>query len=511
MAIEGQITGKIGKKGFTTYKRPGYESYYVRYYDDDGKQIANRSLNTTDKKEADSLAKKLREGITKNALDKRNKIQDIIEFFTNYYIPEKNPYLQELLKRRERKISGDTIYKYYRFINNYFIPFLQEHKIKRIEQIKINVLKDFQNFLIEKGLKPKSINTNINGAVIQIFYNLYNKGGIKEMPFTITKSFYLPEGDTRRVIHSLGIYETLMALQDNEIWKLYKKIEDIETDKFSNKITYKKDRLLCLLTATCGLRNGELFKIRKSNIIKIRRTDFLEVQGTKTKNAIRKVPIPTITLNALNEYITENESTFYDDYLFYKNNKKIPNKVFNYARRHFGMICGYDEKELKIKNFVFSGLRHFYKTLLQRSELKYDIVEYFMGHAVNMSNMDARYNDREALDDIFFEEFGIRVNDYVSSMCGIVLNEYEVSPEPYTSIQQIYLTDDRGKKQFYFSNVLKKLDYEKGIHDIIGDLVDKGVLKSLNDKDGLKNLFEEGQIDKKLYDDCIYYIDNNKI
>jgi hypothetical protein len=96
-------------------------------------------------------------------------------------------------------------------------------------------------------------------------------------------------------------------------------------------------------------------------------------------------------------------------------------------------------------------------------------------------------------------------------MCGIVLNEYEVSPEPYTSIQQIYLTDDRGKKQFYFSNVLKKLNYEKGIYHILGDFVEKGVIESLNDKNGLKNLFETNQINKKLFDDCTYYIENNKI
>jgi integrase len=523
MEIEGQISGKIGKKGFTTYIPKGKIFYHVRYYED-GKQIGDRSLATTDKNEADSLAKRYREPIIKNYYDKKNKIQDISAFFSDYYKLEKSKLLQELLKRKERKISIDTVKKYDNFLNNYFVPFLQERKIKTVEQIKINVLKDFQNFLLEKsvklekGLKPKTINTNINGAVIQIFYNLYNKGIIKEMPFIITDSFNLPESEDRRVIRSLGIYESLMVLQDADMWKLYRNEKDIATDKFSNRKSYKKNRLICLLMGTMGLRNAEIFMLRKSNIIQIRRLKFLEIvnshtenkeRGTKTKNAVRKVPIPAVTLAALNDYIAEYDSTFNGDYLFYIGSKSIPNKVFNYSGRQFGALCGYDENELKEKDFVFYGLRHFYKKFLERSELKTDIVEYFMGHSVNFSNMGERYNDRESLDAEFFEDFGIKINKYIDSMFAKVLEKYELLPAGYATIEKISLTDDRGNKQSYFANVLLEIDYDTEIYHTLGDYVEKGVLVSLNDKSGVKKLLDENIIDERKYDDFIFYIENH--
>jgi integrase len=513
MEIEGQISGKIGKKDFTTYKRKNRDSYYVRYYKD-GKQIANRSLNTTDKKEAESRAEKYRESIIKNALDKRNKIQDISAFFADYYKLEKSPLLQELLKRKERRIALDTIKKYNNFLNNYFVPFLRERKIKRVEQIKIDVLKDFQNYLLERGLKPKTINTNINGAVIQIFYNLYNKGVIKEMPFNITNSFNLPASEDRRVIRSLEIYESLMVLQDAEMWKLYRSEDEKIKGRFSNRKSYKKFRLLCLLISTMGLRNDEIFNLKKSNIIQIRRVKFLEVMGTKTINAVRKVPIPTFTLRALNDYIAEYENTFHKDWLFKKtDNQPTPHKIFNYSARQFGALCGYDENELKEKGFVFYSLRHFYKKLLERSELKTDIVEYFMGHAVNYSNMGERYNDRESLDEEFFEDFGIKIIKYIDSMCGKALEKYNLLPNGYTYMKKISLTDDRGNKQNYFANVLQTIEYEDEIYHYLGNLIDFQLNADMSDKGKLKvelkKLLDEGEIDERRYADCIHYIENH--
>jgi integrase len=175
------------------------------------------------------------------------------------------------LKNRSKKISRPIIKHYERFIRSYFIPFLEENKIKRVNEITIQKLRNFQPFLLEKELNPKTINNNISGAIRRIFDNLVLKGVIKATPFIETE-------------------------------------KDIANGKIANKNHYKKYRLLCLLMATCGLRNVEIFMLRKENIIKIRRAYFLDVvnshigeQGLKTENSKRKVPIPVITLQVLNK------------------------------------------------------------------------------------------------------------------------------------------------------------------------------------------------------------------
>jgi integrase len=182
------------------------------------------------------------------------------------------------------------------------------------------------------------------------------KGVIKATPFIENVKFNLPEKGAYKRRHTLPVYQTMAVLLDKEIWKLYKAEEDIAHGKIANKNHYKKYCLLCLLMATCGLRNAEIFMLRKENIIKIRRTYFLDVvnshigeQGLKTKNSKRKVPIPAVTLQALNEYIEENNIT---DYLFYSGSKGIHYNMFGFASNQFGAHCGYTEKELKEKTFL---------------------------------------------------------------------------------------------------------------------------------------------------------------
>lgn len=519
MEVENQLNneGKRKKQGFTLFLRNGV--FYVRYSDlATGKQIpTNRSLETADRNEAELLAKKYRESFLRAYYDKKNKIKNITTFFSDYYDMEKSAYLQETLKTGQRKVSKPIIKHYKGFILNYFLPFLQEHKITRMNEITINRLRDFQGYLVEKGLNPKTINTNINGAIKPIFTNLLLKGAIKETPFTknLDFRFNLTESESKKRVHILPIFETLAVLMDTEIWKLYKTKEDIKTQKIANQKHYKKYRLLCLLMATCGLRNAEIFMLRKENIIKIRRTYFLnivnshiEAQGLKTRNAKRKIPIPEITLQALNEYIKENEIT---DYLFYTDSKTIHYNMFGFAKNQLGAHCGYTEKELKEKNIDFYSLRHFYKTLLTRSHIKDDIIEYFLGHSVNIRNMSENYNNREDLDDIFFEENGLQVIEYIDKQFHKVKEKYELLPV-HTHIEQVSLSDNKDNTKTYYTDVLNKIDFENETYLYMCDLQEKERLSNTNNSEellsGLNDLLEKQAIDKRRYDDCVDYIKN---
>ena len=508
---------KKGKQGFTLFMRNGV--FYVKYTDlQTGKQIpTNKNLHTTDRAEAETLAKKLRQSIIKSYYDKKNKVKDIITFFGDYYKLEKSTYLQEALKTGQIKISKPIIKHYEGFINNYFLPFLKENGIKRLNEITIKRLKDFQSYLLDNGLKPKTINNNINGAVKPVFTNLLLNGVIKETPFTknLDYRFNLPESESRNRPHILPVYETFSVLLDKEIWKLYKTKEDIAKDKIANPTHYKKYRLLCLLMATTGLRNAEIFMLRKENLIKIRRTYFIDVvnsriedEGLKTESSKRKVPISAITLKALNEYIAENNIT---DYLFYTGSKTIHYNMFGFAKNQFGSHCGYTEKELKDKNIDFYSFRHFYKTMLTHSNIKDSIVEYFMGHSVNVRSMNENYNHIEDLDDLFFEETGLKVIEHIDNQFQNVMNKLDLLPI-HTHIEQVSLTDNKNNTKTYYTNVLNDLYFEDETYLYLTDLREKGILSNTNDKNELlselKNLLENEAIDKRRFDDCVDYIKN---
>ena len=522
MDLENQLNDsgiKKEKKGFTLVKDEK-KRWLVRYIDPiTKKQMGKRLLDgAKNKNEAEIMAEKFRLAFIKEYNDKKNGTKDIITLFADYYKPEKSKYLQELLKAG-KKIGKKQIVNYNGFINNHWIPFLTENKIKKINEINIKVLTDFQLSLLEKKLKPKTINDRIARAIKPIFSNLVKKGVIKDTPFLKESAdfkFNLPEKDTRERRGILKINETLSALIDSEIWKLYKTESDIKKGIVANPNHYKKYRLLCLLITTCGLRNAEIFMLRKENIIKIRRTYFLDIvnshtedEGLKTENAKRKVPIPSITLQALNEYIAENKIT---DYLFYNGTAKtISSNTFIFAKNHFGAICGYSIEEMKKKKIVFYSSRHFYKTLLSLSKINESVVEYFSGRKVDVRKMNENYKHIEDIDDEFLEEIGLQVIEYIDDQFKNVINKLNLFPI-HTHIEQVCLTNGRQNKKVYFAEVLNKMDFENETYLYLTDLTEKGVLSPTNDKNQLeselKNLLENGKIEKRKFDDCLHYLEN---
>jgi hypothetical protein len=180
-----------------------------------------------------------------------------------------------------------------------------------------------------------------------------------------------------------------------------------------------------------------------------------------------------------------------------------------FAKNQFATHCGYTEKETAEKNFDFYSFRHFYRTMLDTSKIRESIVKYFMGHAVNIHDMSQNYNNREDLDDIFFEDNGLSVIQYIDALCEKVLKKYDLLPAESTHIEQVSLTDSKKQTKTFFTEVLDDFDFESEIYHLLGDFVEKGLLVSLNDKDGLKKLLETKQIDKRRYDDCMDYIQNN--
>lgn len=125
----------------------------------------------------------------------------------------------------------------------------------------------------------------------------------------------------------------------------------------------------------CGCRPGEADKIKGSDISKEKR---LHIRGTKTKNADREVPIPSVLYNALPKLKpqcnvitgTVGDIDIYKHRAIWKRFKKSMNE---YMIKHY-------KKELA-DDFVPYCLRHAYCCNLQRAGVNLKTAQNLMGHA----------------------------------------------------------------------------------------------------------------------------------
>jgi integrase len=253
-------------------------------------------------------------------------------------------------------------------MNNHWIPFLKENKITWIEEITLDgTIKSFQDYLLNKGISKKTINTNIiNGVIKPVFDTV-----MKDKNIFNTKQKYNLKEAKQEQIGAPDQFKTLFLFNNPDLWKLYRK------DKVMNEKTYKKYRLWCLISATTGLRESEIFYLRKSDFSYIIDIPYLFVndddgRSLKTPSAKRKVPLPSITIKAIREYNDENDIK---DYLFCKNSSStIDTKGFMFAIQQLGAHLGYSRQDMIVKRFRFHSMRVFYKTIMEPSELKENII-----------------------------------------------------------------------------------------------------------------------------------------
>jgi integrase len=130
-----------------------------------------------------------------------------------------------------------------------------------------------------------------------------------------------------------------------------------------------------------GMRNSEIQRIQFNDIERINGVYFLKVRGTKSKNAVRKVPIHPKLYDALEKYVGKN-GIEKDTAVF----KGMYNDVFRQASFDMGALMGYTEKDLIEKGICFYSGRHTYKTILtlgnaeKVADVSVDFAEMFMGH-----------------------------------------------------------------------------------------------------------------------------------
>jgi integrase len=372
-------------------KKSGY-TYYVVYLDPQtNKPLPTKySTHTNDLENAVKWAEQNRE----KCLENYNGRAELTAF--EAYFCEGSQCL-EYEKMDGRELSPKVLKQRQAFMNNHIIPFFQKAKVRYLSQITPIHIKELKNFLRkEKHLTPQTINYNLH-SFKKCLMLLKDMGKIT---YDFSGCSFTQKG-SKQAEKKRGIYaiDTLKGV-------------------FSKQWENDLSKLLCEVIYFTGIRNSEIQRMRFNDIEKINNVLFLNVRGTKSKNAIRKVPIHPALYNALEKHITENNID--RDAPIFQN---VYNDVFRQASFDIGSLLGFTETELLKKGICFYSGRHTFKSVMalanaeKVADIDINYQELFMGHNFNKKELkedginEYAYNhlDTESIGDALLAKKGKEV------------------------------------------------------------------------------------------------------
>ena len=335
--------------------------YYVRYW------YARRMLpskwctHTNIYEKACEFAEQNRERIISGYLTKNGS--EVVRFFEKFYDLNNPVYQSECIRNGELK--GVTRERYKAILRDDFAPFLRRKRIRSFEEITVPLLDDFQDELLLRGIKSKSVNCEM-ASLGRVFRYLTRKGLMKTNPYiNLGQIPVKPEEEEGR-----GCYEL-------------EKMKGIFNILWEDKLSY----LLNLIIHTTDMRNGEIRNFCKTDIITISECYFIDIKDSKTKNGIRLVPLHDLVYTAITDFakdIDEETPVF----------GKVTDHFFRKAYMELGKMLNVSGDFLKEQRITFYSGRHFWKTLMNAGGLGEDAEEVFMGHKVT-NDVAKLYNHRD--------------------------------------------------------------------------------------------------------------------
>ena len=221
--------------------------------------------------------------------------------------------------------------------------------IKTLEQVTLQRLVKLQQQLLATGMSGKSVNNYIS-----LLRKLWKN-----------KDFN-PFQNLSPIEHTKTIRQCFL----------------VESFKgFGNFIKQHKYLLLPYLAITTGMRAGEF---KTAETVTIHNRLYLQINGTKTENAVRRVPISQKVADA---------------YSAYKKNG-FAKAAWKESVYMSGALFGYNKDHIDQHNIVFHSFRKMYKTILESHNINNLWVEYYMGHSIlQSSDVNKLYFNPLAADD----------------------------------------------------------------------------------------------------------------
>jgi len=337
--------------------------YYVRYLEN-GKVVPSRwSTHTNDWGIAERFARDNREKLL-GEYHRRN--DDGLYSVLRQFYQENSPYLEDE-QWRGRVIGKESRNMYLNFVNKVLIPFLKENKVVRFEEITPPVINRLQKYLLQKGNKPQTINRYMSCVKAVINHQVMN-GKLPENVFV--QATMLKESKHKQSVRGCHEIEALKGV--------FKK-------PWEDGLSY----LLCLMIYTTGMRNGEIARIRATDLVNHGGAMFVSIAESKTESGTRLVPLHPFVHRQLLDF-TRRSNRPPGGFMLSPKGRRMQSHVYRKANDDMNAaINRLLEKRRKgsmkpeeTKNISFYSGRHFWKTLMNCEGLG-DIEEYFMGHKVS--------------------------------------------------------------------------------------------------------------------------------
>lgn len=198
-------------------------------------------------------------------------------------------YEMFMQEQKFRGNSQETI-SYYKICLNMFIDYCGSDL--DVSDLDVILFKGYQLYLSEnKDIKRVSVRTY--SRAVRVFYRYLYFEDIIDININKLK---LIKADK----------EVIMPLTDIEVKQLLNSFEPLT-------FLGERDKLMCMLMLDCGLRRGEVVKLKLSDIDKSKRTMIINGKGSKQ----RIVPFGKTVKNQLMRYLAlRTEKPCYSDSLF---------------------------------------------------------------------------------------------------------------------------------------------------------------------------------------------------
>lgn len=347
--------------------------FYVRYTED---RIV-LSTGETELSKAEKFALEHLESHTPDAIKAFNKKDEFHSYLLEYY-KENSPHI-EYCNQHNRKVSDTDRYRMESQMKLICELTPDVHKFKEItKQRLIQLQNDLLNTEGKRGLLSVKTVKNYFVNFERTFKELLDKDIIEHNPFS----------DLPPLKSEIG-----------QAWDCFPitPFKKILVQPFYSATNFKEIfySLLGYIAIMTGQRKSEIELLNSDSIMK-RKTNgetlyWLYVDGSKTDNANRTIPITQLTAAFIELFVKLKDKELlysFDSYTYFQ-------ECLNY----YGKFCGYDTIE-KIKNgnngksrIVFHGYRKMYKTILTQENVNKDLIEYCIGHKSKIAILRNRYSN----------------------------------------------------------------------------------------------------------------------
>lgn len=284
--------------------------------------------------------------------------------------------------------------KFYLFIKHkkIYYAYFPEYKVTRSTSCS-----DIQKAYVKAWDLYLHLGTNLNRNLYKPFTDRKRQGDLKRVLSYINQSRPLTQGIIEAIQKkmlseglsgkSINNYIYILKKAYQGDFPFFKPLEHTMTYRSCFPITsfynfYSKctERLhfLAFFTMTTGCRAGEIKTVEP--ITKNGRS-YLKINGTKTVNAVRTIPVLQQTLDCLTYLESGFRSASYKESVI-----------------EAGSLCGYDTDYIESNHIVFHSFRKMFKTLLESCNIPNTFIEYYMGHS-QTSKVNQLYFIGESADD----------------------------------------------------------------------------------------------------------------